>query len=195
MKLIRWFIAIGLKILCQCIWSDQAALGSIHIYKVTNSNGCGVLLSLIVFIRRLKMQLTIRSVTIEDQDEILDLWGACGLVVPWNDPKKDFERKITHSPEQFLVAEREGAIIASTMFGYDGHRGSVNYLVVLPECQKMGIGNRVVSEVERRLGKMGCPKINLQVRNTNVNVIKFYEAAGYKVDPVLCLGKRLIADD
>ncbi len=141
------------------------------------------------------MQLEFRVAKRDDQAEMISLWINCGLVVPWNDPEKDFERKMSHSPEQFLVVEREGVIIASIMFGYDGHRGSVNYLAVLPECQKMGIGERMMSEVERRLELDGCPKINLQIRNTNVNVIKFYEAVGYKVDPVLCVGKRLIADD
>ncbi len=140
------------------------------------------------------MHNNIRNVKREDQAEIISLWVNCGLVVPWNDPKKDFERKVAHSPEQFLVIEREGIVIASTMFGYDGHRGSVNYLVVLPEFQKMGIGEKLMSEVERRLVLDGCPKINLQVRNTNVNVLNFYDAIGYKVDSVLCVAKRLVED-
>ena len=42
---------------------------------------------------------------------------------------------------------------------------------------------------------MGCLKINLLIRNTNVDVIKFYEGLGYKKDPVVCVGKRLIPDD
>lgn len=141
------------------------------------------------------MQNSIRNATRDDQTEIISLWIICGLVVPWNDPEKDFERKMAHSPEQFLALEREGIIIASLMFGYDGHRGSVNYLVVLPEFQKNGIGEELMSEVERRLELVGCPKINLQVRSTNVNVLSFYDAVGYKVDSVLCVGKRLIQDD
>ena len=42
---------------------------------------------------------------------------------------------------------------------------------------------------------MGCPKVNLMVRSSNVAVVAFYEALGYAVDDVTALGKRLIRDD
>ncbi len=61
------------------------------------------------------------------------------------------------------------------MYAYDGHRGNLNYLSVLPEYQKKGYGGQMMREVEKRLFDMGCPKINLLIRNTNVDVIKFYE--------------------
>lgn len=81
------------------------------------------------------------------------------------------------------------------MYAYDGHRGNLNYLSVLPEYQKKGYGGQMMREVEKRLLDMGCPKINLLIRNTNVDVIKFYEGLGYKTDLVVCVGKRLIPDD
>jgi ribosomal protein S18 acetylase RimI-like enzyme len=48
--------------------------------------------------------------------------------------------------------------------------------------------------LETRLLEKGCPKINLQTRNTNIDVVRFYEALGYKVDASILLGKRLIPD-
>jgi hypothetical protein len=42
---------------------------------------------------------------------------------------------------------------------------------------------------------MGCPKINIQVRAANAEVLEFYRALGYRKDDVISLGKRLIADD
>ena len=41
---------------------------------------------------------------------------------------------------------------------------------------------------------MGCPKINLQVRSSNANVIDFYKTIGYSVDDVVSMGKRLEED-
>lgn len=99
------------------------------------------------------------------------------------------------SPRQFLIGELEGRAICSVMYAYDGHRGNLNYLSVLPEYQKKGYGGQMMREVEKRLLDMGCPKINLLIRNTNVDVIKFYEGLGYKTDLVVCVGKRLIPDD
>lgn len=48
--------------------------------------------------------------------------------------------------------------------------------------------------VEQRLLDAGCPKINLQVRSTNENILKFYRDIGYEQDDVISLGKRLLPD-
>ena len=61
------------------------------------------------------------------------------------------------------------------MGGYDGHRGYIYYLAVLPEFQKKGVGSKILNVVEKKLLKIGCPKINLFVRNTNVQVKSFYK--------------------
>ena len=141
------------------------------------------------------MGINIRNTSIDDIEKVIALWGECGLTVPWNDPKKDFLRKFEHSSQCFLVAEVEGNVIASAMYAYDGHRGNVNYLAVLPQFQKRGVGQRLMAYIEDKLTKMGCPKINLLIRDTNVDVLKFYDSLGYKTDSVVCVGKRLIADD
>ena len=52
-----------------------------------------------------------------------------------------------------------------------------------------------VSEVERRLRALGCPKINLQVRRDNADAVGFYRAIGYSQDDVISLGKRLENDE
>ncbi|MCP4011388.1 MAG: GNAT family N-acetyltransferase, partial [Proteobacteria bacterium] len=60
--------------------------------------------------------------------------------------------------------------------------------------QGKGYARQVMSKLESRLFEKGCPKINLQIRDTNVNVIRFYESLGYKADACVSLGKRLIPD-
>lgn len=80
------------------------------------------------------------------------------------------------------------------MAGYEGHRGWINYLAVDPNCQKKGLGRRMMDEAEARLQELGCPKINLQVRTTNTAVIDFYKALGYTIDDSISMGKRLEPD-
>ena len=135
--------------------------------------------------------MQIRPFVPADRERVIGIWRDCNLVHQQNDPDLDIDRKVRHDPGQFLVGELGGELVASVMFGYDGHRGSVNYLAVDPQFQGRGFASRLLGEVERRLGEMGCPKINLQVRNSNSDVIGFYEARGYQVDDVLSLGKRL----
>jgi len=89
----------------------------------------------------------------------------------------------------------ESPIIASVMVGYDGHRGWINYLAVDPRSRRQGIGGAMMEEAERRLKALGCPKINLQVRRSNLAVTDFYKSIGFVVDDVVSLGKRLVRDD
>ncbi len=135
--------------------------------------------------------LQIRPYRLVDQLEVIRLWEACSLVVPQNDPAADIACKLQVQPELFLVGVMQAAIVATVMVGYDGHRGWINYLAVAPELRRCGIGRSMMAAAERELRKLGCPKINLQVRKTNVDVIAFYRRLGYSVDEVVGLGKRL----
>ena len=139
--------------------------------------------------------MKIRSFEITDEKQVIDLWKECKLVVPWNDPKKDIQRKLKVNPELFLVGEMDGVIVGSIMGGYEGHRGWVNYLAVSPSHRKKGYGRQLMEAVEERLEKMGCAKVNLQVRETNLEVIEFYKAIGYGLDHVIGMGKRLKSDE
>ena len=136
----------------------------------------------------------VRPFTESDTEEVIDLWAECGLVRPWNDPRKDIQRKLLVQPELFLVGSLGNELIATVMAGYDGHRGWVNYLAVAPRHQGSGLGRTLMQAVESRLVELGCPKLNLQVRGSNKAAVSFYRRIGYAVDDVMSLGKRLIKD-
>jgi ribosomal protein S18 acetylase RimI-like enzyme len=138
--------------------------------------------------------MEIRAFSIEDEQAVIELWRKCELVRPWNNPQSDIRRKLKVNPELFLVGTIKGKIIATAMGGYEGHRGWVNYLAVDPIYQRNGYGRQLMAELEKRLLKLGCPKINLQVRNGNSSALEFYHKIGYKTDDVISLGKRLITD-
>lgn len=139
--------------------------------------------------------MKIRVFSKEDSPAVIQLWEACGLTRPWNDPVKDINRKLAVQPELFLVGELEGQIIASAMAGYDGHRGSVFYLAVSPTHQNKGYGQMLMQRIEALLIERGCPKLNIVVRTSNDGVLSFYNKLGYKPDDVVSIGKRLIPDE
>jgi len=139
--------------------------------------------------------MKIRPFQRSDSAAVVQLWTDCGLVVPWNDAHKDIQRKLSVQPEMFLVGCSSDQIVASVMAGYDGHRGWINYLAVHPDHRRTGIGRDLMEEAEKCLQTLGCPKINLQVRSSNVDVIEFYKAIGFKTDDVVSLGKRIEPDD
>jgi len=138
--------------------------------------------------------MKIREFADADENDVVALWQRCGLVRPWNDPHKDIARKRAVQRELFLVAELDGAIVGSVMGGYEGHRGWVNYLAVDAAQRRSGLGRALMAEVESRLRAIGCPKVNLQVRNDNAAAIAFYERIGFLQDAAVSLGKRLESD-
>ncbi len=141
------------------------------------------------------MALQIRAFAPADTESTVQLWQACGLTRPWNDPYQDIDRKLQVQPEMFLVGtDADGAVMASIMFGYEGYRGWINYLAVHPSLQRQGHARRLVQLAEQMLTARGCPKLNLQVRAGNDAALAFYASLGYAHDHSVCLGKRLIAD-
>lgn len=140
-------------------------------------------------------QIVVRDFLPGDTDAVIALWEGCGLLRPWNDPRKDIARKLTDSTGAFWVATSGDNLIAAVMVGYDGHRGSINYLAVAPVYQRTGVGVRLMQQAEAFLIEHGCPKVSFCVRKDNDAVLAFYDRLGYAIDDVHSLGKRLIPDD
>ena len=138
--------------------------------------------------------LAVRAYREADQDDVVALWRECELVRPWNDPVKDIRRKLAVQRELFLVGTADGKLVASVMAGFDGHRGWINYLAVAGDCRRRGYGRLMMDEATGRLAAIGCPKINLQIRRSNLGVVSFYASLGYAEDDAISMGRRLVQD-
>jgi ribosomal protein S18 acetylase RimI-like enzyme len=139
----------------------------------------------------MKNEILIRNFTKADKEEVIILWNLCGLIVPSNDPEKDIELKMSFQPELFFVAESDNIIIGSVMTGYDGHRGWLNYLGVHPEHRNRGCGRKLIEFSIEKLKGLNCPKINLQVRETNKDVIEFYKKLNFDKHEVISMQLKL----
>lgn len=139
--------------------------------------------------------MQIRPFAEADSDALIALWERCRLLRPWNDPRKDIARKLRVQPELFLVGVVDGRVVASVMAGYEGHRGWINYLAVDPGLRRGGLGKAMMAAAEKRLGLLGCPKVNLQIRRGNEGVVAFYDRLGYVEEDLVSMGKRLESDE
>ena len=110
---------------------------------------------------------------------------------PWNAAEFAIPTKLKIQPELFLVATDQSAVVGSIMAGYDGHRGWLYAVAVLQSHQRQGVGAALVRAAETRLRAMGCAKINLQVRSSNIAVVSFYRSLGYEIEQRVSMGKRL----
>ena len=138
--------------------------------------------------------LLIRPFQKGDEEALVSLWDRCKLTVPWNNPYKDISRKLEVQAELFLVGYLEDKLIASIMAGYDGHRGWINYFAVHPDFQGRGYGKQLMDNVENRLRELGCPKINLQIREGNDKVFSYYQKLGFVEEKRINMGKRIEND-
>ena len=136
--------------------------------------------------------IQIRPYSEADESAVARLWREVFPDAPsWNHPETDIRRKLAVQRDLFLVATLGSQIVGTAMAGYDGHRGWVYYVAVSPERRRQGIGTSLMREVEDRLVRMGCSKLNLQVRASNQEVIAFYENLGYHVEERVSMAKHL----
>ncbi len=128
----------------------------------------------------------------KDEVEVAALWREVFPNAPaWNHPETDIRRKTAVQRDLFFVATLDGRVAGTAMAGYDGHRGWVYYVAVSPKHRRQGIGRALMTRVEEELKARECPKLNLQVRASNAEVVRFYESLGYDVEDHISMGKRL----
>ena len=138
------------------------------------------------------MRLTIRSALPEDEAGIVALWRACDLVASYNDPAADFRFARAGACSDVLVGvDDAGRIAGSVTVGHDGHRGWLYYVASAPEARGSGVGRQMVQAAEAWLRARGVVKAQLLVRETNTQVVSFYERLGFEVTPRVVMAKWL----
>jgi ribosomal protein S18 acetylase RimI-like enzyme len=127
-----------------------------------------------------------------DEPGVIALWReSLPDGAPHNDPATVIRMKIAVQRELLFVAEVEGAVVGTTMGGYDGHRGWIYSVAVHPDRRRQGIGRMLINRVEAALRERGCLKVNLQIRASNAAVVAFYQSLGFDVEERISMGKRL----
>ncbi|MGV1681495.1 GNAT family acetyltransferase [Sphingopyxis sp. NJF-3] len=133
----------------------------------------------------------VRPATAGDAEATIGVWEACGLTRPWNEPRADFARALDHDAATVLLAEYDAKIVGTVMAGFDGHRGWIYYLGVLPDHQGSGIARRLLDAACDWLRERGCPKVELMLRDGNP-AAGFYEHLDWELQPVKVFARWLV---
>ncbi|HXY46466.1 MAG TPA: GNAT family acetyltransferase [Thermoplasmata archaeon] len=128
---------------------------------------------------RTNLGLRVRQYAPMDYRTVVKLWRSSGIHVGPSDSRQELERSRRRDADLFLVAEEDERIVGVVFGRYDGRRGWIHHLAVDVNRRRLGIGGKLVAELERRLARKGCAKVNLHVVPENETVCAFYEELGY----------------
>lgn len=132
--------------------------------------------------------MTIRKFQEKDRDSLIALWKRVFPDdPPHNEPSQVISAKLKVD-DLIIVHEQDNQIVGACMAGYDGHRGWLYAVAVSPEHRRIGTGTLLVTAAVEELKKLGCIKVNLQIRSTNAAVAAFYKSLGFLTEDRLSMG-------
>ena len=137
-------------------------------------------------------RVKIRPATVADRAGVIAVWEtAFPDDPPHNAPQKVIDAKLAVRDNLLLVAVDVDVVVGTTMAGYDGHRGWLHKVAVLPQHRRRGLATALVRHAIHALQSSGCTKVNLQIRATNLEVRGFYEALGFEIEERLSMARHI----
>lgn len=125
--------------------------------------------------------MKIRLMTIEDYEEVYNLWiNTPGMGLNnLDDSKARIEKYLKRNPHTCFVAEEEGRIVGVILSGHDGRRGFIHHTTVLKTYRKQGIGQNLVDAAINALDREGINKVALVAFERNESGNAFWEHLGF----------------
>jgi GNAT superfamily N-acetyltransferase len=125
----------------------------------------------------------VRSAQAGDVAVVLRLWSAArSPEATTSDDAPAVERLLRHDSGALLLAELDGQIVGTAIAAWDGWRGHIYRLAVLPEHRLKGVGRRLVAAGHQRLRALGATRVNATVGEHDPGPIAFWLAVGYHRD-------------
>ena len=126
------------------------------------------------------MEGGIRKMTIEDYDEVYELWKETpGLSLEESDERIPIEIYLKRNPDICFVSVADGQIVGTVLCGHDGRRGILRHLVVRGDFQGQGIAGALVNACLTGLNRAGIRKCNTFVLDENVDGLRFWKHMGW----------------
>ena len=126
----------------------------------------------------------IRAAGLDDVGAVLAVWeSARSAGADISDSPEDFARLVERSPDGVLVAEDDGRIVGTVIAVWDGWRGAIARLAVLPSHRRTGIGRALVEAGEESLRAKGVRRVNVLVYEEDVGAGDLWTSHGYVTNP------------
>jgi ribosomal protein S18 acetylase RimI-like enzyme len=125
----------------------------------------------------------VRTATAADIDAVIAVWAeARSAAARTPDDPKVVEQLLERDPEALLVAESDGEVVGVLIAGWDGWRGNVYRLAVLPSHRREGIARELVEAGHERLRARGARRVTALVGGEEGAAHRLWRALGYQRD-------------
>jgi GNAT superfamily N-acetyltransferase len=124
--------------------------------------------------------------TIDEYDELIDLWSRCGLYYDGKDgdSRERIEEQVYDDRVILLMLRSdEGDMIGSVIGSYDGLKGWINRLAIDPDYRGHRLAARLLEKIEEMLAEMGAQVIAALIEDENfpsMAAFKFCEYEGWE---------------
>lgn len=128
-------------------------------------------------------RVQVRPAREEDIAAVLDLWRvARSSRATTEDDPSALGRLLAEDSATLLVAHLGTSLVGTAIAAWDGWRGHIYRLAVLPDQRRQGIGRSLVNLSHVRLRELGATRVNAAVGENDPGPIAFWLAVGYQLD-------------
>jgi ribosomal protein S18 acetylase RimI-like enzyme len=121
----------------------------------------------------------LRPAAVDDVAAVPTLWAEAGAHPTTTDDTASVSTLLARDPDALLVAEIDGGLVGTLIVGWDGWRGNMYRLAVLPAYRRRGIATALVAAALRRLETLGCRRITALVAAGDAHAVDFWTAVGF----------------
>ncbi len=125
--------------------------------------------------------VTIRDLVQQDLDAVAEL-EALNFANPWK--RNDFEELIGKPDKGCIVAEDEGRIVGLAVYRNILGDVDITNVQVRTGHRRQGIGRSIVEKTVSKARETGGRNYTLEVRASNTDTIRLYEALGFKTEGI-----------
>ena len=128
------------------------------------------------------MAVVIRPCRPDEGPALLDLWHHADASPSPTDTPEQVDQVIQDPAASVLVAVDDDLLVGSIIGGWDGWRGNLYRLAVLPSYRRRGVARALVAAAEERLAERGARRVSALVEHDHPWAVGFWDSL-YEPDP------------
>jgi ribosomal protein S18 acetylase RimI-like enzyme len=138
-------------------------------------------------------KIVLRPLTIDDYQNMIECWNKSQLPVKikGREGRQSIEKEMQNTEVLFVGVFEGEKLVGLVIANYDGRRGWINRLAILPEYRKLGLASALVTKAEEFLKSKGAKVIAALISRPNTPSRRLFERNGYKnEEDILYYAKR-----